>query len=68
MPVGAVGSRQASQSAPAATSGDERVQSVPIVRRLEMAAPSPTGRATHERFDVSSTQPPSPSTRRKDDQ
>jgi hypothetical protein len=49
-------------------SADERSQPVERVSRFEMAAPSPTGCATHDRPDVSSTHPPRPSTTRNDDQ
>src|SRR5690606_37398755 len=68
IPVGTPGARRASQSEPGATSGEARVQAVPRVSRLEIAAPSPTGCATQDRPEVSSTQPPRPSTTRNDDQ
>ena len=62
MPVGAAGARQRSQSAPGSTPDDDRVQSVASVSRLEMAAPSPTGWATHVVPEVSTTHPPVGST------
>ncbi len=60
-PVDVAGSRHVSRSVPASRPGDERVQSRRKVSRLEMAPPLCTGRAAHDRPEVSRTQAEVPS-------